>query len=87
MASMLYEETVNTSYDVEKNRKILDKLVQILTDKRAVMCYEFKESGLLDALSLYLSKTPSQARAILEIRKAKEKGTEELKHSEEIELS
>lgn len=84
---MLYDEMVLTSFDEEKNGKILEKLVEILTDKRAVMCYEFRESGLLDALSLYLSKTPSQARAIIEIRKAKDKGTEELKHSEEIELS
>lgn len=36
------------------------------------MCYEFNQSGLLEALELFLTYTPTQAKSYLEIKKAKE---------------
>jgi len=47
------------------------------------MTYEFKESGLLEALELLLTHSPKQVQLKLE----KERVGEEVKHSEEMVLS
>lgn len=44
------------------------------------MNYEFKESGLLEALNLFLTASPKQVQLSYE----KEKIGEEMKHSEEM---
>ena len=47
------------------------------------MNYEFKESGLLKALDLFLTNSPKQVQLFLE----KEKVGEEVKRSEEMMMS
>lgn len=47
------------------------------------MLYEFKQTGLLEALQIYLTCSPKQAKYVIEQKKALEKG-EELKRSEEL---
>ena len=40
------------------------------------MLYEFKETGILEALTIYLTSTPKQDRLIIEQKKAEKKGEE-----------
>lgn len=49
------------------------------------MNYELKESGLLEALKMYLTMTPKQIELLCEKNKAMASG-EEVKHSEEIQI-
>ena len=48
------------------------------------MNYELKESGLLEALKMYLTMTPKQIELLCERNKA---SGEEVKHSEEIQMN
>ena len=61
----------------------MKQLQTYLTSNRNIMLYEFKETGILEALTIYLTCTPKQARLIVEQKKAEKKG-EELKRSEEM---
>lgn len=47
------------------------------------MTYEFKESGLLEAIEIFLTCSPNKAKHYFEKKKNDLKG-EEIKHSEEI---
>jgi hypothetical protein len=59
LATQIIEESKKTEFDFETNRKLLSELAEALTKKgKAMMGYEFKESGLLEALKLYLTMTP-----------------------------
>ena len=64
----------------------MKQLQAYLTSNRNIMLYEFKETGLLEALTIYLTCSPNQARAVIEQQKALKKG-EELKRSEEMQIS
>lgn len=64
----------------------MKSLAECLTSSRHIMSYEFKESGILEALELYLTRSPMQAKFYLEKQKNDLKG-EEMKHSEELEMS
>ena len=67
-------------------RRLLTRVCDLLTlDEHAITSYEFKHSKLLQALELLLTKTPSQAKVILQKKQAEEKG-EEMKNSEEVEI-
>jgi len=48
-----------------------------------MMGYEFKESGLLEALKMYLTMSPQQIDLYCQHKKAQSSG-EEIKHSEEL---
>ena len=64
----------------------MTRVTELLTlEHCAITSYEFKQSNLLLALELLLTKSPSQAKVMLETKKAEE-GGEEMKRSEEIEM-
>jgi len=52
----------------------------------SITCYEFSQSELLLSLTLFLTKTPSQAKVEIEKNRKREKG-EEMKRAEEIDLN
>jgi hypothetical protein len=54
-------------------------------DGCTITSHEFKQSNLLLALTLLLTKSPSQARVVLERQRQKETG-EEMKRAEELDL-
>lgn len=83
LAKDIAEEAKQTAFNFERTRALAKQLADCLTSKRRVMIFEFKESGLLDALALFLTSTPAQARAI----KERERQGEEVKHSEEMQMS
>lgn len=64
----------------------MGQLVENLTNQKHIMSYEFRESGLLDALDVFLTYSPSQAKVVIERKKALAKG-EELKSSEEMQIN
>lgn len=67
-------------------RRLLTRIADLLTlEHCAITSYEFKQSKLLLALELLLTKSPSQAKVLLVTKKAEESG-EEMKRSEEIDL-
>lgn len=75
----LLQEAKRQEFDFARNRELLEALAAQLTKPRSLMSYELKESGLLEALKMYLTMTPRQVELACE----KQKG-EEVKHSEEI---
>ena len=67
-------------------RKLLMRVTELLTlEDCAVTSYEFKSSGLLFALETLLAITPSQAKYLLDKRRAEQSG-EEMKRSDELEM-
>jgi hypothetical protein len=44
----------------------MKRLADCLTNNRHIMSYEFKESGILEALELYLTRSPMQVKLYLE---------------------
>ncbi len=58
-------------------------LAECLTNKRNIMNYEFKQSGLLEAISLFLTQSPKQVQAYCD----KLKMGEEMKENEEMMMS
>jgi hypothetical protein len=60
IAGDLIEEAKCASFDFAKNRDLLKTLADVLTKSKSLMSYELKESGILDALKMYLTMTPKQ---------------------------
>ena len=58
LAIDLTEESKRATFDFARNRDLMKCLAEALTKQKALMSYELKESGLLDALKNYLTKTP-----------------------------
>ena len=59
LANGLIEEAKRNEFDFEGNRKLLGELAQALTKSgQSLMGYELKESGLLEALKMYLTMSP-----------------------------
>lgn len=58
LASEIIEEAKQQDFNFEKNRLLMKTLAETLTSNRNIMSFEFKESGLLEALELYLTYTP-----------------------------
>ena len=48
--------------------------------------HEFKDSGLLYSLEMLLTKTPAQAKYLIEKKRLEEENEGKLKHSDEINL-
>ena len=57
-----------------------------MAGQQGITSFEFQQSGLLKALEIFLTKSPSQAFFELQVQKQQEKD-EEMKHSEEIAIS
>ncbi len=58
LAQDIIEEGKQEVFDFERNVTLMKRLRDALTKStRAIMSYELKESGLLEALKLYLTMT------------------------------
>lgn len=76
-----------TSSSLTKIRALLSRIGELLTLKGcAITSYEFKQSNLLWALELLLTKSPSQAKIEIERKRLHDTG-EEMKRTEEMEFS
>ena len=64
----------------------MDQLTTILTSDYGVTTFEFVQSGILQALEIFLTKSPSLALIEREALRNSTKN-EEMKHSEELILS
>jgi hypothetical protein len=84
----LCQEATNIQHTMEEMhlvRKLLTRIAELLTmEDYAITSYEFRNSRLLFALELLLTKSPTQAKRLLDIQKSADKG-EELKQSENAE--
>lgn len=59
LAANLIEEAKKKEFDFEANRNLLVEFAQAMTKSgQSMMGYEFKESGLLEALKMYLTLSP-----------------------------
>jgi len=59
LAAGMIAEAKKSEFDFEANRKLLVELAQALTKSgQSMMGYELKESGLLEALKMYLTMSP-----------------------------
>lgn len=75
-----------SAQDLAGLHALLGRVANLLTlDGCAITSHEFKQSNLLWALTLLLTKSPSQARVALERQRQKETG-EEMKRAEELDL-
>jgi len=81
LATDVVEEAKQEAFNFDRTKALMKQLADCLTNKRQVMTFEFKESGLLEALALFLTRTPTQVLAL------KQKQGEEVKHSEEVQMS
>ena len=59
LAAGLIEEAKKKEFDFDANRKLLVEFAQAMTKSgQSMMGYELKESGLLEALKMYLTMSP-----------------------------
>ena len=82
LSADLIEEAKNSYFDFAKNRDIMKALAEALTKYKALLSFELKESGLLEALRMYLTMSPKHVEFYM-AEKQKAKG-EEYKRSEEL---
>ena len=59
LAERIKDEATKIVFDMQAVKALMKELTESLTSKKNIMCYEFKESGLLEALNLYLTYTPN----------------------------
>ncbi len=84
LATGLIEEAKKKEFDFQANQKLLKALANALTKSgKSMMSYELKESGLLEAIKVYLTMTPQQIELYCQKKKTEASG-EEVKHSEEL---
>jgi hypothetical protein len=69
LARDIIEEAKSDIFNFERTRNLLKQLADCLTSKRHIMIYEFKESGLLEALELLLTHSPNQVQLQCEKQK------------------
>lgn len=86
LASEILDEACSSNFDCERAQSLISKLSEYLTDKQGITSFEFKQSGILHALEVFLTKPPSHALIERETIRNQEKN-EEMKHSEELILS
>lgn len=73
-------------FDCSKTQALMDNLTGLFTSKHGMTSFEFVQSGILQALEIFLTKAPSLALIEREALRNKDKN-EEMKHSEELILS
>ena len=54
----IIEEAKSEVFNFERIKNLIKQVAECLTSKRHIMTYEFKESGLLEALELLLTHSP-----------------------------
>ena len=81
LSQKIMEESSNEFYNQDSFKDLMSKLILCLSNKRQVMSYEFKQSGLLRTLECLLTKTPKEVQRLIVEEEAREKG-EEIKDSE-----
>jgi len=83
LAADILEEGKKQDFEFNRNKDLMKSLAETLTQQRSIISYEFRESGLLEALMMYITMTPKQIELHCEKKKSLASG-EEVKHSEEI---
>lgn len=58
LAQEIVDEAKKYEFDFERNKDLLNKVALLITKERHVRSFEFRQSGLLEALQLYLSQSP-----------------------------
>lgn len=86
LAGEILDEACSSTFDCEKTQALMEKLTAYLTDKKSITSFEFRQSGILQALEIFFTKAPSLALVEREQIRNKDKN-EEMKHSEELILS
>ena len=91
LAQRLVDLAQSETFERETCKLVLEQLAKALTQKsqggkNGLMNYEFRESGLLEAIELFLSRSPKQVQLHKERTKNSNSG-EEMKHSEELMMS
>lgn len=88
-SDLLDEARSLNAFNLESNLKLMKTLASHLTKPQTLLSYELKESGLLDALKVYLTMTPRQAEMYVERQRLAEAAgeNEEQKRSDEIKMS
>ena len=61
LAAEILDEACSSIFDCEKTQVLMEKLTTYLTDKNGITSFEFKQSGILQALEIFFTKAPSLA--------------------------
>ena len=83
LANDILDEACSAIFDCQRTQALIERLTTILTSGHNVTTFEFVQSGILRALEIFLTKSPSMALIEREQIRNKDK-TEEMKHSEEL---
>lgn len=59
LANDFLKESMQASFNEEQATSLIKRLAEILTSKYGIVTFEFQQSGLLKALEVYLTKSPS----------------------------
>lgn len=86
LADAIMDAACSGVFDCEITQNLMNGFTDIMTGPQGITSFEFQQSGLLKALEIFLTKSPSQANYELQVQKQQEKD-EEMKHSEEIVIS
>lgn len=60
LAEELIVEAKSRQFEFDRNSQLIQQVGDILTREKPLLSYEIKESGILDALTAYLTMTPKQ---------------------------
>ena len=86
LADAIMDAACSGVFDCEITQNLMNGFTDMMTGPQGITSFEFQQSGLLKALEIFLTKSPSQAYYELQVQKQQEKD-EEMKHSEEIAMS
>lgn len=86
LADEILDEAASSTFDCAKTQQLMSQLTQLLVGNHGITTFEFSQSGLLLALEIFLTKSPSQALIEREVIRNGAK-REEVKHSEELIIS
>jgi len=86
LADAILDEACSAVFDCEITQNLMNQFTDFMAGQQGITSFEFQQSGLLRALEIFLTKSPSQAFFELQVQKQQEKH-EEMKHSEEIAIS
>ena len=61
LASDMIESACNQNFSIDQVKEIYNRLIALLTAPEGITNFEFQKSGLLNAIVILLTKSPSQA--------------------------
>lgn len=83
LAREILDEACSAIFECSKTQILMEKLVEYLTASQGMTSFEFYQSGILQALEIFFTKSPSLALIEREALRNRGRG-EEMKHSEEL---